>query len=104
MANTKVFEILACGALQIVDRQADAMRLFRDGEHLVAFSSGEELRARVEAALADPARARVVAEAGRRAVLAGHTYADRARILLGETVFAAHAPAPLAAVAAGGRP
>ena len=106
MANTKVFEILGCGALQIVDRQRDAMRLFRDGEHLLAFSSGEELRARVEEALADPARSRLVAAAGRRAVLAGHTYADRARVLLGEMVFAARAPAPpLAAVAAtGARP
>jgi spore maturation protein CgeB len=103
MANTRVFEILGCGALQIVDRQRDAMRLFRDGEHLLAFSSGEELRARVQEALADPAWARSVAVAGRRAVLAGHTYADRARVLLGETAFAACAPVPVAAVAAGAR-
>ena len=103
MANTKVFEILGCGALQIVDRQRDAMLLFRDGEHLLAFSGGEELRARVEEALADPERARAVAAAGRRAVLARHTYADRARVLLGETVFATCAPTrPLAAVAATG--
>jgi spore maturation protein CgeB len=103
MANTKVFEILGCGALQVVDRQMDAMRLFREDEHLLAFSSGEELRARVEQVLADPARARAVAQAGRRAVLAGHTYADRARVLLGEAVFAPRVAAPLAAVAGVGR-
>jgi spore maturation protein CgeB len=106
MANTRLFEILGCGALQIVDRQPDAMRLFREGEHLLAFSGGEELRARVEEVLADPARARAVAQAGRRAVLAGHTYADRARVLLGETVFALHATAPAVArfeAVAGGR-
>jgi len=100
MANTRLFEILGCGALQIVDRQPDAMRLFREGEHLLAFSGGEELRARVEEVLADPARARAIAQAGRRAVLAGHTYADRARVLLGETVFAPRATAPPARFAA----
>lgn len=84
MANTRVFEILACGALQIADRQRDVLTLFREGEHLLAFSSGEELRARVEEAIADPERMRAIAAAGRRAVLAGHTYADRARVLLGE--------------------
>jgi spore maturation protein CgeB len=102
MANTRVFEILGCGALQVVDRQPDAMRLFRDGEHLLAFSTGDELRARIEEVLADPARARAVAESGRRAVLDGHTYADRARVLLGEAVFAAEAaPGPLTALAGG---
>jgi hypothetical protein len=53
----------------------------------------------VEQVLADPARARAVALEGRRAVLAGHTYADRARVLLGEEVFAERPPAPPAAVA-----
>jgi spore maturation protein CgeB len=86
MANTRVFEILGCGALQVVDRQGDAMHLFREGEHLLAFSGGDELRSRVEEALAEPDWARAVAGAGRRAVLAAHTYAHRARALLGETV------------------
>jgi hypothetical protein len=92
MANTRVFEILACGACQVVDRQADVLRLFRDGEHLIAFSGGEELRARVEAALGDPERAAAVGAAGRAAVLAAHTYVHRARVLLGERAFAVDAP------------
>jgi spore maturation protein CgeB len=105
MANTRLFEILGCGAPQIVDRPPDAKRLFRDGEHLLGFSGGEELRARVEEVLADPARARALGQAGRRAVLAGHTYADRARVLLGEAVFAlpAAATATRCAAVAGGR-
>lgn len=105
MANTRVFEILACGALQIVDRQRDVLALFREGEHLLAFSSGEELRARVEEALADAGRMRAIAAAGRRAALAGHTYADRARVLLGEAASLAlpSSGAPRRG-AAGGRP
>jgi len=84
MANTRVFEIPACGALQIVDRQRDVMTLFREGIDLLAFTDGDELRARVEEALADPDRARTIAATGRRAVLERHTYAHRARVLLGE--------------------
>ena len=89
MANTRAFEIPACGALQIADRRRDLLAVFREGEELLAFSSGEELRCVVETALADEALRRNVAAAGRRAVLAGHTYDDRVRVLLGE----AQAPA-----------
>jgi spore maturation protein CgeB len=85
MANTRAFEIPACGALQIVDRQRDVLTLFREGTELLAFSGGDELRARVEEALGDPDRARTIAAAGRRAVLARHTYAHRARVLLDES-------------------
>jgi len=84
MANTRVFEIPACGALQIVDRQRDVLALFHEGTELLAFAGGDELRARVEEALGDPDRARTIAAAGRRAVLARHTYVHRARVLLGE--------------------
>jgi len=107
LENTRVFEILGCGALQIVDRQGDVMRLFREGVHLLAFTSGEELRARVEQALADPVAARAIARAGRQAVLAGHTYADRARVLIGDarSEFAVPESTPQAAYlrTAGGR-
>jgi spore maturation protein CgeB len=104
MANTRVFEILACGAPQITDRQRDVLALFREGEHLLAFSSGEELRARVEEALADPDRMRAIASAGRRAVLAAHTYVDRARVLLGEAASPALPASECRRAAAGGRP
>ena len=84
MASTRAFEIPACGALQIADRRRDLEALFREGEHWLGFSSGEELRAVAETALADEALRRRVAAAGMRAVLQGHTYAHRARVLLGE--------------------
>jgi spore maturation protein CgeB len=84
MASTRAFEIPACGALQIADRRRDLQTLFREGEHWLGFSSGEELRAVAETALSDDALARRIAAAGMRAVLAGHTYADRVRVLLGD--------------------
>ena len=81
LANTRVFEILACGALQIVDRQGDVLRLFREDEHVLAYSSGEELRDCVERALSDPSLRQAVAARGREEVLAHHTYEHRARCL-----------------------
>jgi spore maturation protein CgeB len=84
LANTRVFEILASGAYQVVDRQGDVLRLFREREHLAAFSGGDELRERVEEALRDEGMRRAVAARGRAAVLAGHTYDQRARRLIEE--------------------
>jgi len=84
LANTRVFEILACGAYQVVDRQGDVLRLFTEGEHLAAFSSGEELRARVEEALRNEDLRHTVAVSGRARVLAHHTYEHRARHLVEE--------------------
>ena len=81
LASTRVFEILACGACQVVNRQGDVARLFRDGEHLSLFSSGEEMRARVLEALRDDGRRQAMARAGRSEALARHTYEHRARIL-----------------------
>lgn len=82
LANTRLFEIFGCGAFQVVDRQGDVLRLFRDGEDFRGFSSGDELRAVVEMALRDGDRRRAVAANGRRAVLAAHTYDHRVRLLL----------------------
>jgi len=85
LANTRVFEILGCGAYQIVDRQGDVLRLFRDGEHLALYSSGEELRARVEEALLDEGHRREVARRGRDEALSRHTYVHRAGALADPT-------------------
>ncbi len=82
LANTRVFEILGCGACQVVNRQGDVMRLFREGEHLEAFSSGEELRAKVEMILGDGDRAARIARNGRSEVLSAHTYDHRVRVLV----------------------
>lgn len=82
LANTRVFEILACGACQVVDRQGDVLRLFEDGRHLVGFSSGEELRARVVELLRDDDARMSIAARGRAEVLERHTYGHRVRRLL----------------------
>ena len=82
LANTRLFEILGCGAYQVVDRQGDVLRLFQDGQDLDGFSCGDELRSIVERALADADRPRRIASRGRASALSAHTYEHRARMLI----------------------
>lgn len=81
-ASPRVFEALACGAFVLTDRQRDVMTLFRDGEHLVAFEDGEDLRRKVEAYLRCPDERERIAGNGRTEVLSRHTYRDRLAVLL----------------------
>lgn len=81
-ATTKVFEILACGVLLIVDEQKDVLSLFKPGEHLVIFKDIDDLREKVSYYLKHPDEARRIAENGRKEVLSKHTYRHRVREIL----------------------
>lgn len=76
-ASPRVFEVLACGAFLIADRQRDIFSLFRDGEHLAGFDDAEDLRRKVRHYLDRPAERRAIAQRGRGEALARHTYVHR---------------------------
>lgn len=80
-ASPRVFEALACGAFVITDRQKDVMALFREGEHLVTFADGEDLRRKVETYLGSSIERERIAQSGCNEVLARHTYRDRLSVL-----------------------
>lgn len=80
-ASPRIFEVLACGAFMITDRQPDLLSLFRDGEHLIMAEGAEELRDKVKDYLARPSARRAIAEKGRQEVLSCHTYMHRLREL-----------------------
>lgn len=77
MTNTKVFEILACGAFQLVEDRADAEALFKDKEHLVFYRNANEVADLVEYYLKNSRERKRIAENGRREVLDKHTYGHR---------------------------
>jgi spore maturation protein CgeB len=81
-ASPRVFEILACGAFQLCDDQRDVFSLFKDGHDLIKFSDGNDLIAKVEYYLHNPQKRHIIAEQGRKTVLARHTYHDRIKELL----------------------
>jgi spore maturation protein CgeB len=81
-ASPRVFEALACGAFVLTDQQKDVLALFREGEHLVAFSDAADLDRKIEYYLAHPGERQRIAAAGRAEVLRRHTYTHRIARLL----------------------
>jgi spore maturation protein CgeB len=76
-ASPKLFEAMACGAFVMCDDQKDARMLFKDGEEVVFFSDADDLRRKAVYYLAHEDERRRIAAAGRRAVIAKHTYTHR---------------------------
>jgi spore maturation protein CgeB len=80
--NPRTFEIMACGGFQLTDSRSLLPELFTNGREIVTFGSLQELRDKTAYYLAHPAERKQIAEAGRRRVLAEHTYTHRLRTLL----------------------
>jgi len=85
MTNTKVFEILGCGAFQLVDGREDVKALFRDGEHLSLYGNMRELKDRIDYYLREPSERGRIAFSGRKEVIARHTYRHRVEEILSVT-------------------
>ena len=85
-ASPRVFEALACGAFVLCDRQRDVLALFRDGEHLVCFSDGDDLVEKVRYYLAHEEERQAIARQGRAEVLSRHTYVHRIETLLAQAM------------------
>jgi Uncharacterized protein conserved in bacteria len=77
LCNTKVFEILGCGAFQLVDAKADVMTIFKTGEHLECFKDPDDAVKLIDFYLQNPEKRKTIAEAGRKEVLNKHTYEHR---------------------------
>ena len=78
--SNRLFDALACGTPVISDHLPEVHDLF--GDAVPTYRSPEELRKLVDADLEDPMAARERASAGRRTVLAAHTFDHRTRDLL----------------------
>lgn len=79
--NERIFKVLGCGGVPVVDAVPAYRELFT-AEELDLPADEAEFAAMVRALLVDPERRRAVAERGRAAVLARHTYLHRAREVL----------------------
>ena len=77
-----MFEVLACGAFLICDRQRDVFSLFCDGEHLVGFDNGADLAKKVRYYLDHPLERQTIARKGHEEVMRRHTYVHRIEALL----------------------
>ncbi|MFL5675951.1 MAG: glycosyltransferase, partial [Chloroflexota bacterium] len=77
--SNRLYDALACGAFVISDHLPELETEFDDA--VVSYADRAELGALIDHYLADPAERRARGERGRRAVLARHTFDERAAIL-----------------------
>ena len=94
-ASPRVFEAMACGAFVLTDRQKDVLSLFKDGEHLVAFSDEVDLDRKIAYYLGHADEREQIAAAGRQEVLKNHTYGHRIQRLLARMGATVSPPSPL---------
>jgi len=81
--NPRLFEAAGCGAYQLVDWKREIPQLFEVTQEVACYRALDEIPAHVERALADPARARAIAEGAQRRAYRDHTYRVRMETLLG---------------------
>lgn len=80
--NPRVFEIAACGGFQLVDNRHELAELMECGKEVETFSSLDELRDKIDHYLKNKDERLEIAEAGRKRVLADHTFERRMEDLL----------------------
>ena len=80
IVSNRVFDALACGALVVSDHLPEIAERF--GEAVVTYRTPDDLHAQLDALLADPAQRAERAAAGRKLVLAEHTFRHRVDALL----------------------
>lgn len=78
--NMRFFEAMGSGAVLLTDciDNNGVEDLFEEGRHYITYRSEQELLEVTRELLADPIRLRMIGDAARALVLAGHTYVHRA--------------------------
>ncbi|GFK93052.1 Spore protein YkvP [Fundidesulfovibrio magnetotacticus] len=75
--NQRVFDVPACGAFLLTDARAQLAELFEPGSEVAVFEEPGEIPGLVRHYLDHPAERERISRAGRRRVLAEHTYVKR---------------------------
>lgn len=85
-ASPKLYESMACGAFTLVDQQSDALKLFKDKEHLVYYNEKIDLREKILYYLAHPEQRKTIAKQGYQETITNHTYPHRLQEILNITL------------------
>ena len=80
--NPRVYEILACGGFQLVDRRRYLEGVFEDGKDLVVFETVDDLRKKIKYYLANEEERFAIAAHGRETAVKNHTYESRVREMM----------------------
>ena len=80
--NFRVFEVAACGGASFSTFKPDLVQCFEPDAEVVVFDDADDLREKLRHFLAHPAELDAIRHAGRRRVLAEHTYDHRAAVIV----------------------
>jgi len=80
--NYRLFEIPACGVMQLVDEKRDVGKYFEVGKEIVTFSGEDDLVEKVRYYLEHPDERDKIARAGFERVTKDHTLSQRMEIIL----------------------
>jgi spore maturation protein CgeB len=81
-----MFEIAACGALQLTDERADLARFYEPGSEMVVYTSAADLAEKINYYLAHPEERLAIGMRSMKRTLTEHTFVNRLTSLFG-TVF-----------------
>lgn len=80
--NQRVFDVPSCGAFLLTDHREQMEKLFEPGTEIAFYNDPEEIPGLVEKYQNDAEARKSIAEAGRKRVLADHTYDKRMETLV----------------------
>lgn len=80
--SPKVYEALACKCAVLVDNQKDVFLNFEHDKHLSVYNNIEQLRNNIKYLLANPDKAKNMAELGCEQVIKKHTYKHRIKQII----------------------
>lgn len=75
--NTRTFDILSCGAFELVDYKPELEHLFKGGEEIVYYKDIADLKRLIKYYLDNPKERNNIAEKGKTKVLNSHTWNHR---------------------------
>jgi spore maturation protein CgeB len=77
--NTRTFDILACGAFEMVDYKKNVEEHFEIDKEIVTFENINELKSKIEFYSRNDDLRKAISERGRQRVLSEHTWVHRAK-------------------------
>ena len=79
-----VWDSMACGCALLTERHPSLFRHVLDGYHVLTYKDVDDCRKKLRVLRHEPEYARAIGNRAMVEIAARHTYADRARVLLGE--------------------
>jgi hypothetical protein len=80
--TTRTFEIPACGAFMLHERNEEVLSFYREGVEVECFDSAEEMAEKIDYYLSHPSKREAIARAGHSRCVPAYSYDERVKEIL----------------------